>query len=65
MKEQILEICNRLNRMQITVSEANQQLLDLFDVSKRHLIQSILEDMDSKHSEYHREVVENYLDDGC
>ena len=33
MKEQILEICNKLNRMQITVSEAQEQLLDLFAVS--------------------------------
>lgn len=34
-------------------------------VSKRHLLKSILEDMDGTHPEYHREVVENYLDDGC
>ena len=37
----------------------------LFAVSKRHLLESILEDMDGKHPEYHREVVESYLDDGC
>ena len=33
MEEKLLEICNRLNRMQITVSEAHEQLLDLFSVS--------------------------------
>ncbi len=41
------------------------KLLDLFAISKRHLLESILEDMDGKHPEYHREVVESYLDDGC
>ena len=45
--------------------EAKEQLLILFSVSKRHLLESILEDMDGKHSEYHCEVVKNYLDDGC
>ena len=34
MNEKILEICNKLNRMQITVQEAHEQLLDLFSVSK-------------------------------
>lgn len=37
----------------------------IHDVSKRHLLESILEDMDGKHPEYHREVVESYLDDDC
>jgi len=41
------------------------KLLDLFAIKKRHLLESIIEDMDDKHSEYHREVVESYLDDGC
>lgn len=41
------------------------KLLNLFAVSKRHLLESILEDMDGRHPEYHYEVVESYLDDGC
>ena len=65
MKEQIYKICTQLNDEQITVVEAQEQLLLLFSVSKRHLLESILEDMDDKHPEYHREVIENYLDDGC
>jgi hypothetical protein len=65
MKEQIYKICTQLNDGQIAVIEAQEQLLLLFSVSKRHLLESILEDMDGKHSEYHREVVESYLDDGC
>lgn len=65
MKEQIYKICTQLNDVQIAVTEAQEQLLLLFSVSKRHLLESIIEDMDGKHSEYHREVVENYLDDGC
>ena len=44
---------------------ARKQLLDLFSVSKRHLLESILEDMNGKYTEYHLEVVKNYLDDGC
>ena len=65
MKEQIYKICTQLNDEQITVVEAQEQLLLLFSVSKRHLLESILEDMDGKHYEYHCEVVKNYLDDGC
>lgn len=65
MKEQIYKICTQLNDGQIAVVEAQEQLLLLFSVSKRHLLESILEDIDGKHSEYHREVVKNYLDDGC
>lgn len=38
MKEKILEICNDLNRMRITVGEAQQQLLDLFAVNNSALI---------------------------
>lgn len=65
MKEQIYKICTQLNDGQIAVTEAQEQLLLLFSVSKRHLLESILEDMNGKHPEYHREIVEGYLDDGC
>lgn len=37
MEERLLEICNKLNRMQITVSEAHEQLLSLFSVSESTL----------------------------
>lgn len=65
MKEKIRKIHSELNDGRITVSQATEQVLDLLAVSKRHLLESILEDMNSKHTEYHREVVESYLDDGC
>jgi hypothetical protein len=35
MDEKVLEICNKLNRIQITVSEAHEQLLSLFSVMPR------------------------------
>lgn len=36
MKEQIYKICTQLNNGQIAITEATEQLLDLFDVSGRH-----------------------------
>ena len=36
MKEKIYKICTQLNDGQIAVTEATEQLLDLFDVSGRH-----------------------------
>lgn len=38
-------------------------LLDLYSASKRHLVESILEEMEGKHPEYYKEVVEDFLDD--
>ena len=69
-KEKIEEIIDRNTEGNYLLSSTDKaqmvsELLDLFDVSKRHLLESIPEDMDGKHPEYHREVVENYLDDGC
>jgi len=32
---------------------------------ERKLIESMLEDMKSKHCEYHQEIVEGYLDSDC
>jgi hypothetical protein len=65
MKEKINEICNKLNREQLSVQGATEELLNLFSVSKRHLLESILEDCKHKYSEHHSEIVESYLDDGC
>jgi hypothetical protein len=62
MKEQMHEILMNLNRGRIAVSEAQEQLLDLFSVSKRHLLESILEDCKHKYSEHHSEIVESYLE---
>ena len=47
------------------VNEAMQEILLLFSVSKRHLIESILDDVKQSHSEYAVEKIESYLDDGC
>ena len=65
MKEQIYKICTQLNDGQIAVTEAQEQLLLLFSVSKLHLIESILDDVKQSHSEYAIEKIESYLDDGC
>jgi|694.fasta_scaffold06796_1 hypothetical protein len=65
MKEEIYKICTQLNDGQISVTQAQEQLLLLFSVSKRYLLESILEDCKSSFSEYHYEIVESYLDDGC
>jgi hypothetical protein len=65
MKAEILEIITQHKYEHISSEQAVSELFDLFAISKRHLIESILEDMNNKHSEYHREIVESYLDDGC
>lgn len=65
MKAEILEIITQHKFDHISSEQVVSELLDLFAVSKRHLLESILEDMDGKYPEYHREIVENYLDDGC
>ncbi len=65
MKAEILEIITQHKFDHISSEKAVSELLDLFAVSKLHLLESILEDMDGKYPEYHREIVENYLDDGC
>jgi len=65
MKDKIKEICNKLNREQLSVHAATEDLLNLFSASKRHLVQSILDDVNSCHPEYAHEKVEAYLDDGC
>lgn len=65
MKEKIKEICNKLNREQLSVHGATEELLNLFSVSKRQLIESILEDCKSAHSEYHQDILEGYLADDC
>ena len=44
MKEQMHEILMNLNRGRIAVSEAQEQLLDLFDVSSRNLVSIEIKD---------------------
>ena len=65
MKEKINEICSKLNRDQLSVYGATEALFNLFSLGKLQVIDSILEDMDGKDPEYHREIVESYLDDDC
>lgn len=65
MKEKMHEILMNLDRGRIAVSEAQEQLLDLFGASKRQLIENILYDVKQSHSEYAVEKIESYLDDGC
>ena len=41
--------------------EARKQLLLLFSVSKRHLVESILDDVKQSHSEYAVEKIKSFL----
>ncbi len=44
---------------------AEVEKLNIHDVSRRCLLESILEDMKSTHCEYHQEIVEGYLHNDC
>lgn len=63
MKEKIRKICAQLNDGQIAASQATEQLLDLFSVSKRALLADLLEQMNSTHCEYHADIVEGEMHD--
>jgi hypothetical protein len=65
MKKQINDLLLKMQIGENCTGGTANQLLDLFVVSKRELLESIIEDMDGKHPEYHREIVEDYLDDFC
>jgi hypothetical protein len=65
MRDKIQEIVVQAVAGTKDLTEAIDQLLVLYNVSKRHLIEEMLEDMKGVHSEYHKECVEDYLDDGC
>ena len=65
MENDILEIIQQYKFGHIPEKQALKELLNLFDVSKRNLIKSILEDIEDVYPEYHRECIEDYLDDGC
>ena len=65
MKEQTLSILEKVKTGELTTQVAQEQLLLLFSVSKRHLIESIIDDVKQSHSEYAIEKIESYLDDGC
>lgn len=60
VKQEIQNILDR-NFIRGDNAKALKELLNLYDDFKRQLLKSILEDMDSKYSEYHRDVVEGYL----
>lgn len=60
--DKILEEYEKGNMNLITL---RAKLLHLFSVSKRHLVENILDDVKQSHPEYAIEKIENYLDDGC
>lgn len=64
MKEKIDEILLS-NFKEGDWQEARKQLLLLFSVSKRHLLENIIDDIKQSHSEHAIEKIESYLDDGC
>ena len=65
MKEKIKQLVQQYDKGGFTYSELEWELLNLYAVSKRHLIENIIDDVKQSHSEYAVEKIESYLDDGC
>ena len=65
MKEKIKQLVQQYDKGGFTYSELEWELLNLYAVSKRHLIEDIIDDVKQSHSEYAVEKIESYLDDGC
>ena len=65
MKEKIKQLVQQYDKGGFTYSELEWELLNLYTVSKRHLLESIIDDVKQSHSEYAVEKIESYLDDGC
>ena len=65
MKEKIKQLVQQYDKGGFTYSELEWELLNLYAVSKRHLLESIIDDVKQSHSEYAVEKIESYLDDGC
>ena len=65
MKDKIEKILEEYKIKGAKKDLITEELCVLFNVSKRQLIESALDDMKSKHSEYHYECLEDYLIDGC
>ena len=65
MKEKIKQLVQQYDKGGFTHSELEWELLNLYAVSKRHLLESILDDVKQSHSEYAVEKIKSYLDDGC
>ena len=67
MKKDIIDIIRKfhLTNEIKTYDQCADEILRLFSVRKRHLVESILDDVKQSHSEYAIEKIESYLDDGC
>jgi len=65
MEKELDKILEEYDEGNMNLITLKAKLLHLFSVSKRHLLESILEDCKSRYSEHHSEIVESYLDDGC
>jgi hypothetical protein len=65
MEDKIFDIVTDLIRDDISKNEAIDKILIFYSVSKRHLIEEILHDVNSCDGEYASEKVQSYLDDGC
>jgi len=65
MKEEIIKIMLGWVERNEPIETTADKLLLLFSISKRHLIENILDDVKQSHSEYAVEKIESYLDDGC
>lgn len=65
MKEKIKQLVQQYDKGGFTYSELEWELLNLYAVSKRHLLESIIDDIKQSHSEYAIEKMESYLDDVC
>ena len=65
MEEKMKQLIQQYNKGGFTYSELEWELLNLYAVSKRHLLENIIDDVKQSHSEYAIEKIESYLDDGC
>ena len=63
MKEKIKQLVQQYDKGGFTYSELEWELLNLYAVSKRHLLESIIDDVKQSHSEYAIEKMESYLDE--
>ena len=65
MEDKIKQLVQQYDKGGFTYSELEWELLNLYAVSKRHLLENIIDDVKQSHSEYAIEKIESYLDDGC
>ncbi len=61
MEKKVRKILSELNDGRIAVSQATEQVLNLFSVSKCVLLADLLDEMNQTHCEYHADIVEGEM----